>query len=109
MLCCEEHINRRHHEEGEEGADEHDAHQHETDGVTGGGAGLGDEGQGKVTGNGGGARHKNRSQSGHGRFTHGLQLGVALQLQPVSKTPRSGFPSWTPARPKLQGLPGSKY
>ena len=52
----------------------HASYEDQADRVSGRGAGAGDQGQGKVAGNGGAAGHEDRSQPGQGRLANRFPL-----------------------------------
>src|SRR5512140_990151 len=85
VVAGDEHVDGRYDEEGEEGADEHPADQDQTDGVPGGGASAGDQGEREMAGDRGGADHQDRPEADGGCLTNRLQLGEPLKLQLVGE------------------------
>ena len=85
MVAGNQHVDGRDDKKRKKGADGHAAHEHQTDGVTGGGACAGDQCQRKVTGDGGPGRHENRAQPGQGRFADGFSFGSSVHLQLVGE------------------------
>ena len=84
-VAGDEHVDGGNDKEGEEGADGHASHEHQTDGVPGFCAGAGYQGEGKVAGYGCRADHQNRAQPTQRCLVYGITFGVALFLQPVSE------------------------
>ena len=74
MRLGDEHVKRRDNEEREDRADRHSADEHETDGISRRGARAGDEGQGKVTGDGRDSGHQDRAQTDPRGFRNGVKL-----------------------------------
>ena len=62
-VFCNQHVDRRQEEQGEQGADRHAANEHQADRVSGFGAGAGDKGERKVPGDSRDGRHEHRTQA----------------------------------------------
>ena len=74
VVLCNQHVQRRHHEEREQSADSHPTDEHETDGVSRFRPGSANQGEREVPGNGGDAGHEHRPQTGHGSLVNRLEL-----------------------------------
>src|SRR4051794_29834167 len=66
VVAGDEHIDRRHDEEREAGADDHAGDEDDADGISGGGAGAAGDDEREVTDDGGHGGHEDRTEAGAG-------------------------------------------